>query len=284
MSEIETSQTNSESFRAAKTETQESNSQNTEKSIEVERREYSSIPNALNAITPFLERKLQAARRQPLVIFVNGAPGAGKTYFAEELTSQLKQGGHTAVFVETDLYGDGERFSTTDFAQQKAAWESGQPFVYHNTQLHQDQSIDRPDVVIIGGINASEQDTHIANADLKIALTSPFLNRLAQKGWRDFVVNRERPDPDAFLNEICNATSDPTDDLLLHLQAQETEADRVIKTSNVIVHNERAENSPRLWVDNELLHFAGNFQGQQISAQRPISAERIRLLQSISAR
>jgi uridine kinase len=249
--------------------------------------EASSMDEGLTVATQRIDQLLQSTDKRPIIVFANGPAGSGKTYLSEALTAQLQSQRHKTVFLETDLYDGSEHggmsYTKEIFASQKAAWESGQPFVFHNTRSHQNETIASPDVVVIGGIDAKDDDKISLKGDLKIAVSTPFQDRLARKAVRDYIVDKGEEGLQQYLAELCEATPNPDNDLLYHWLQQEEELKNIANDSDIVIHNQlQADDQPRVVHQGDQLQITAAYNGKTYSAQRSIPTQRIELLNRIA--
>ena len=181
---------------------------------------YDNLDSGKERVISLILNALDTSTQRPKIVFVNGGAGAGKSYFSERITEELKHKGRKVIFIETDNYAEKmgmEIYMYEDLSRQKRAWESGESFEYFNTLTGKKELVDAGlDVtIIVGGIDATDK-FGIDKPLTTVFITKSFIDRLATKGWRDHIANASYGDTvDQFMDEIANPH--PDQDLLAHL-------------------------------------------------------------------
>jgi hypothetical protein len=225
---------------------------------------------------------LEKSEKRPQVLFVNGMAGAGKSYFSEQLKEEMERQGVKSIFLETDMYHETpgtEVYTHDDFFRQKQAWESRQDFEYFNTAKGEKEIVNGAalDVIIVGGIGATRElglDPYS-----EVFVSSPFINRLANKAFRDHVLNADEPTVERFMDEIANPPEGQ--DYLAHALEQELAGRGVERNSDIVISNSYDDGRSKFWLEGDVLKFRAENNGETIESERRLDAKRMELFRQI---
>lgn len=249
------------------------------KQIVKEQKEIASVEEGLSVALEGLQKKLEQTKSRPLVVFINGETGSGKSTFSMSLENLLASHNIKAIDVETDLYQN-DRFSESEFAEHKVAWEQGQPFTRHNLQTRQDETVINPDIIMVTGGGANVKHLGMTS-DFNIVLVGNPLDRIARRITRDHIKKTDTtPNPDHFLREL-GEPEDPADDLLDRMEAHRKELVTFISDADLIIKNNKPNKDLSLTIENNTLHFTAVHDGTTYDIVQPISPERLARIKDV---
>ena len=244
-----------------------------------EQREVSSVEEGLNLTLEHIRVKLGQTQSRPLIVFVNGETGSGKSSFSMSLENLLISQGINGVDIETDLYQD-DRFSEAEFSEQKSAWEQGQSFTRHNLQTREDETVSNPDVVIVTGGGASFEHTGI-KSDFNVVMLVKPIDRVARRITRDHIKQTDtKPNPEHFLRELSEP-EDPSHDVLDRFETHKQEVAEFLRDANLVVRNFEPNRDLDLAIEDHTLHFTATHDGKRYDIVQPVSPERLARLKKI---